>query len=546
MRQIDSFSKEKEEGNNMKKLGSGIWLVCFSSLLFLILTASWASGFTAPRFGPTLLKPEGTIKIFAYQYPPLIDFRAPGKGAIANIVHAALAEAGIEVRIEVVPIKSLAKHSMLYEDGAAMLGEAYVFSEMELKELIVVPCYSMTWSYYCYLPAHREGINFNENLENLKEYTYGALAGEDITLYEKSGIKVVSGNLKSLLRKLKGGGIDFLGAPDIIARKYIRMLYPDEIGNFRRIRTPVWTSAFSLFFNTGRPQAGELKKAYIEGLDKIKQSGEYGRIMSLYEKEDLTQASETIASSLTLAPIEFGSSDTLPFFSPDLPEDGMAGEMLHAIFAEIGIKSRILYFPLKRLQRDLRGNHLGDPVNFTGQQFSAVIPIALYRAAFFYYRPRHKEGIIYKNPEDLNGYTIGMIRGTLENKGYFEKKSIRIIEANNESSLFRQLKEGRIDLCGVIKEAGEFIVKKEYPDETDNFVPIEIPKSLGPVTVMIDRNYTHGRELGVRVEEGLKEIMENGKYLQILEKYYGKGNVPDDWFADLEKYRNRYRQTQSN
>jgi len=506
-----------------------------------------ASGFTAPRFGPKLLKPEeGAIKIFAYQYPPLIDAQSPGMGALVNIVQAAFEEVGIEVQVEILPIKSIAKRSVLYENGVAMLGEAYLFSEAEMGKLAAVPCYRMTGVYYYYLPAHKEGINWDGDLNRLKGYTYGALTGEDVSLYKKAGVKVVFGDLKSLLRKLKSKEIDFLSASEIVGRQNIQKLYPDEISNFSRMKAPAWTSTFSLFFNKRHPQAERLIKAYTEGLDRVKQSGKYGRIMNLYQEDSHPQAPEAYASGSAVAVVEFGSSDTPPFFSPDLPEDGMAGEILHAIFSEINVKSRILYFPLKRLQTDLKNNHLGDPDNFAGQQFSAIIPIAVYRAAFFYYRPLHKEGINYKKPEDLNKYTIGMIRGTLENRGYFDKNAIKVIEANNERSLFRQLQEGRIDLCGVIKETGEFIVKKEFPREVRNFVPIEIPKSVSPITVMIDWNYPKGKKLGVRIGEGLTRIIKNGKYMQILEKYYGKGNIPDDFFADLEKYRNRYRQMQGN
>jgi len=501
---------------------------------------------TAPRFGPKLLKSEETIKIFAYQYPPLVDLQTPGMGIVANIVQAAFEEAGVDMQIDILPVKSLAKYSVLNENAIAVMGESGLFSEMESEKLVAVPCYEMTGGYYYYLPAHQEGMSWDGDLNKLRGYTCGAPTGEDITSYENASIKVIQDDLKSLLRKLKEKEIDFISAPDTVVRHYIQKFYSDEINNFTKMKVSAWTAPFSIFFNKANPLVETLKNAYSEGLKEIKQNGKYDRIVSMYEEEGQSQISNTYVSDMAPGIVEFGSSDTPPFWSPTLPGNGMAGEILSAIFAEINMRSRILYFPLKRLYTDLRNNHLGDPDNFVGQQFSAIIPVALYRAALFYYKPRHKEGIAYKKQEDLSGYTIGVIRGTLEDKDYFDKSIIKVTEADNEQSLFRQLKEGRIDLCGIIKETGEFTIKKEFPGEVDNFVPIEIPNSFGPVTVMIDWNYPDGKNLGAKIDEGLKKIIENGKYLQILERHLGKGKVPDDWFVELEKSRMKYQQRQKN
>jgi polar amino acid transport system substrate-binding protein len=515
----------------------------FKAILLVLLTASYAAALTAPRFGPKLFQPEETIKILAYQYPPLIDAQTPGMGIAANIVQAAFEEVGIDMQIEILPVKSLARHSLLHENAVAVLGEPNLFSKTESGKFRAVPCYQMTGGYYYYLPAHREGMSWNGDLKKLRGYTGGVPTGENVALYKNAGIKVVQGDLKYLLRKLKEREIDFLSAPDIVVRRYIQKSYSDEINNFALMKGSAWTAPFSLFFNKRNLRAETLRKAYSEGLKKIKQNGKYDRILSIYEEKGPPQISETYVSAGAPGIIEFGSSDTPPFWSPVLPGDGMAGEILHALFAEINMSSRIIYFPLKRLQTDLRNNHLGDPDNFTGQRFRAIIPIALYRAAFFYYKPRHKEGMSYRKMEDLSGYTIGVIRGTLENKGYFDKNVIKVTEANNEQSLFRQLKEGRIDLCGVIRETGEFTIKKEFPGEVDNFVPMEIPNSFGPVSVMIDWNYPDGKRLGAKIDAGLKRIIKSGVYLQILEKYLGKGNVPVDWFIELEKFRRKYQQT---
>ncbi|MBF0495656.1 MAG: transporter substrate-binding domain-containing protein [Deltaproteobacteria bacterium] len=235
--------------------------------------------------------------------------------------------------------------------------------------------------------------------------------------------------------------------------------------------------------------------------------------------------------------IEFGSSETPPLWSPALPEDGMAGEILHTISREINVRSIIRYIPIKRLRKDLKHNHLGDPENFAGQEFSSFIVIAVFRSSFFYYRPNHPQGITYRTLADLKGYTLGVMRGALEDRSYFEKLGIKVEESNSEISLFKKLKNGRIDLCAVIEVSGIFTINKLFPLDAHNFERIEIARSVQPLAIMFDKDYPGGGGLGKKYEAGLDKIISDGNYRQILEKYYSKGNIPADWFIQLEKFK---------
>src|SRR5690242_21812160 len=114
----------------------------------LILLCGGGARATAPRFGPKLIKPEATIKIYAYQLPPLVDAQTPSAGMAAAIVQAAFQEEGVPVEIEVLPAKSLARRSVLYDGAAGLLAEPFLFSRAELEKLAVLPCYSMPLTYY--------------------------------------------------------------------------------------------------------------------------------------------------------------------------------------------------------------------------------------------------------------------------------------------------------------------------------------------------------------------------------------------------------------
>lgn len=235
--------------------------------------------------------------------------------------------------------------------------------------------------------------------------------------------------------------------------------------------------------------------------------------------------------------VEFSSSETPPFWSENLPEDGMAGAMLHAISREIGVKSVIKYIPMERIRKKLTSNHVGNPEIFVGQKFSAVVTIAIFRTAFFYYAPNQKKEIIYKGLDDIKGYTLGIIRGTLENVSFLHEKGIKVEPSSSEIPLIKKLKYGRIDLCSMVKLTGIYTIEKIFPEDAENFVNFDIKGSVRPITIMIDNNYPGGKELGEKYSNGLKRIIASGTYNEILEKYYGRGNIPRDWFMQLEKFR---------
>jgi polar amino acid transport system substrate-binding protein len=241
--------------------------------------------------------------------------------------------------------------------------------------------------------------------------------------------------------------------------------------------------------------------------------------------------------------LHFISSETPPFWSQTLYLDGMCGEILHQIAKEIGVKTVIDYQPTIRMIKMVGHNLLGNPDFFlSSHDFEAIIPIAVSRLALFYFKPHNKKEITYERLEDLKGYTIGIMKGSLSHAdiSFFSRSGIKFEESYSKESLFKKLTLGRIDLCIEIELSGLLIINKLFPDEANKFRRLVIQRSNTPVTVMIKNNYPKGKLLEKKIKSGLNTIINNGKYHEILEKYYGKGNIPVDWFKLLERYRDMY------
>lgn len=56
-----------------------------------------------------------------------------------------------------------------------------------------------------------------------------------------------------------------------------------------------------------------------------------------------------------------------------------------------------------------------------------------------------------------------------------------------------------------------------------------------PVALIFGKKNEHANELYVAFNEGMQKIIENGKYLEILEKYHGQGHVPADYAKRLKR-----------
>lgn len=55
-----------------------------------------------------------------------------------------------------------------------------------------------------------------------------------------------------------------------------------------------------------------------------------------------------------------------------------------------------------------------------------------------------------------------------------------------------------------------------------------------PVFLILSNN-NRGDELYKAFDQGLQQIVKNGKYLELLQKYFGKDQVPSDYVARLKK-----------
>ena len=222
-----------------------------------------------------------------------------------------------------------------------------------------------------------------------------------------------------------------------------------------------------------------------------------------------------------------------PYESSTLPSDGLAGEILDNIFAQMGIEDTFEYQPLKRAINNIvtGENHLfvGNLSFFTEQERENLIllPFVNIRMVFFYDTTRYVNAIDFETLEQLKDYRIGILLGGFE-KDILMSHQLTVYENPNYEGLFRMLNADRIDLCASLDISGLDMIRRIFPGDEQKFGIVAKPLASIPAGLIMSKNLPGYQSFMVKFQQSFATIKANGTYLSILEKYYGKGNVPKD------------------
>ena len=244
----------------------------------------------------------------------------------------------------------------------------------------------------------------------------------------------------------------------------------------------------------------------------------------------------SVASAAAAQEVVLDANESSPYCSSSLPENGMCGEIVHAIARVSGLQLTIQFKPLQRMIEDDANNDLGNPEFFMrNQEFAAIIPIAVYHVSVFHYRPGQKT-ITVRSLNDLKGFRVGVLKGTLVDRAYFASAGIQIEESYSQASLFRKLHKGRIDMVIDIDLSGRQIIRDLFPNEVDAFAGDVIPESQSPIAILLSMKLADGKIVAKRLREGLEKIRASGEYSAIVAKYYPDGKLPEHYLPALDRF----------
>ena len=151
----------------------------------------------------------------------------------------------------------------------------------------------------------------------------------------------------------------------------------------------------------------------------------------------------------------------------------------------------------------------------------------------FYKKNKFPNDITFSKLEDLKQFgNIGNVRGSSTTK-LVENAGLSIDWASSLELNFKKLHNDRFDLAISIQLAGWATLMHLYPSAIEQYscsskAILEIPISI----TFLKENKTIYDEF----IKGIRMIAANGKFMEILEKYYGKEKIPEEVLKILKEH----------
>lgn len=146
-------------------------------------------------------------------------------------------------------------------------------------------------------------------------------------------------------------------------------------------------------------------------------------------------------------------------------------------------------------------------------------------ATFCYFESHHDRSIAWEKLSDLKPYSIGTVLESVGGK-ILEDNGLTVSYAPTVLTAINKLYYKRTDLMIGSVNISSYMVKQLYPEIYHDFKCTE--KAL--YTVPYGLNYWKKDKQTVKamaiLKKGYRNIINNGTYLKIFEKYWGTGNLP--------------------
>ena len=113
------------------------------------------------------------------------------------------------------------------------------------------------------------------------------------------------------------------------------------------------------------------------------------------------------------------------------------------------------------------------------------------------------------------------------------KKPIIDILPSKELAKYALLKS---DAAALIGSPGDLTAKEKNQYDSITFYLIPIGSGEQQFTMIFRKMDAHAKELQKAFSDGLKKIIITGKYLELFEKYHGKGKLSTDYASRLKHY----------
>lgn len=226
-----------------------------------------------------------TIKIACTDYEPLVKYDAnKTTGEFVEIVDESFKKVGINVVYENYPW--LRAQIMTKENAVDAVIILFKTKEREKDFLFSNPVMTARNKFF-YIKGKNIPEKFQwNNISDFKNFKIGGVIGYwYIKRFEDAGIALdLVASDDQNIQKMYAGRIDTFVGDEVFGWNLIKKYYPNEVGKFATIDKPESEVLRYVLFGKNNPKAPKLIEKFNQGLEQLKKSGEYDKILEKYEK----------------------------------------------------------------------------------------------------------------------------------------------------------------------------------------------------------------------------------------------------------------------
>jgi polar amino acid transport system substrate-binding protein len=215
------------------------------------------------------------------EWQPYVSESYPNHGIAAEIISHALIAAGAEGDFAFMPWK---RCSMMVEKGEGVAAFPYMITPERSEYAAFSEPMMMSRNVFFYKKNELGDFDYSGDVNQLKDYAVGGTKGffyeED---FAEAGVEVdYATEEASAFKKLYLDRVQLVPASELVGWELIEKLYPGEKHLFATTRTAYSEKPLHLMVSKAHPEGAALLATFNEGLNQIKQSGVYEKLMVQY------------------------------------------------------------------------------------------------------------------------------------------------------------------------------------------------------------------------------------------------------------------------
>ncbi|MEH6472115.1 MAG: transporter substrate-binding domain-containing protein [Halopseudomonas sp.] len=209
-----------------------------------------------------------------------------------------------------------------------------------------------------------------------------------------------------------------------------------------------------------------------------------------------------------------------PYFGEDLPEYGMAAEIITNAFARSGYRTQFKTRPWSRAILELK--HGAHDALATAYHTSERAQLFRFSAPYMHSEVRlyqqKDRGISWADLEDLKPYHIGTVLNNAYSPAFDDADFLQKDAATSETLNIRKLAAGRIDLLVMDRYVFEYLISRN-PSYLGQIEALEPALNSSPLHVMFSPQAVDVENKILAFNRGLKAIMADGELQRIISRH---------------------------